>query len=334
MNEKFVSDTNVLLEVNGINSGYHTDKGFVKVLKDLDFHVRSGEIFGIAGESGSGKSTLASTIFNSLKYPGEITSGSLKFRGMDILKISKGEARRIRGMKYSYVPQAAMNSLNPVKRIGLQFRDIMLAHDIDPDKNVENIKTILDMVKLNHSVLNNYPHELSGGMRQRVTISMALLLKPELVILDEPTTGLDVLVEYSILKDIKRIQREMGLTIIFITHDLSILFEIADRIAVMYSGEIVELGPFKRLLENSAHPYTYLLLKSIPLVGVNMESIVKIKGTPVSFSSDLSGCFFHPRCPFKSLGCDTEHPELIKIKNEDHFHRCMRYPSWKSVKYS
>ena len=320
---------NNVLEVNDISSGYNTEGGFVTVLKNLDFVVKRGEIFGIAGESGSGKSTVASTIFNTLKYPGEIVSGSIKFNGIDILNISPGQLRRLRATKFSYVPQAAMNSLNPVKRIGLQFHDIMLAHDIEPEENDQKIKSILDTVKLDHSVLNSYPHELSGGMRQRVTISMALLLNPELVILDEPTTGLDVLVEYSILKDIRRIQREMGLTIIFITHDLSILFEIADRIAIIYGGEIVEIGEYEKLLSDPAHPYTYLLLKSIPLIGIKADSIIKMKGTPINFTETNSGCLFSSRCPYVFSDCKSRHPDLIQIKGEDHKHRCIRYPDWK-----
>lgn len=320
------------LNVDGVSAGYHTKDGFVKIIENLSFDVSQGEIFGIAGESGSGKSTAAQALFASLEYPGEVTGGSITVGGSDIMTLSENKLRSMRARKYSFVPQAAMNSLNPVRKIGDQFRDVLFAHGLNPDGSEDLIREKINLVRLDDYVLDLFPHELSGGMRQRAVIAMTLLLNPEIVIFDEPTTGLDVLVEYNILLDIKRIQKTLGLTVIFITHDLSILFEIADRVSIMYGGEIVESGPVSELLENSAHPYTYLLIKSIPRIGVDRSGISKIPGNTLDYGSEVSGCKFAERCPFRADECVSAHPGLMPAgDNGGHLQRCLKYPEWKEV---
>ena len=221
-----------------------------------------------------------------------------------------------------------MNALNPVKRIRYQFYDLMIAHGLQPETNDDMIVSTINMVRLKDTVLDSFPHELSGGMRQRVVIAMSLLFKPDLVILDEPTTGLDVLVEHDILKDLKAIQRQRSLTMIFITHDLSILYEIADEIAMMYAGEIVELGTRDDMLSDPQHPYNFLLLKNIPRIGSKRVPGLRLLGNPSNYREGFAGCQFSTRCPFSQTLCEENHPDLVS-DDGSHFRRCIRYPAWR-----
>ncbi len=316
------------MEINHINAGYESESGYIPVLKDVNFSVNKDLILGIAGESGSGKSTLAAVLYNSFKYPGTIKSGEVIFEGKNILKLKQNELRKLRGTEISFIPQAAMNALNPVKKIRLQFYDMMIAHNIDESEFDRKISSSMELVRLNENILNNFPHELSGGMRQRVVIAMSLLLNPKFIILDEPTTGLDVMVEHDILLDIKNIQRTLGLTIIFISHDLPVLFGISDTIIMMYAGEIVEAGMYSDLLNTPAHPYTYQLLKSIPLIGSKIDSSMIMKGSAIDFNHIPNGCYFNPRCNFAVPECSGVHPELKQSDGSGHFYRCTRYPGW------
>ncbi len=319
-----------LIEIRNLTVGYHSETGFSKIISNLNLCVNEGIILGIPGESGSGKSTLAQAIYNSLKYPGEIVSGAVIFNGNDMLRMEKQELQKIRGTEISFIPQAAMNALNPVKRIRYQFYDFCIAHGI-PLKEVDSrIGETLKMVRLDEKVLDSFPHELSGGMKQRVVIAISLLLDPKLVILDEPTTGLDVLVEHEILKDLRSIQKSRNFTMIFITHDLSILYEISDRIAMMYAGEIVEIGTRDEMLNDPRHPYNFLLLKNVPRIGQKGISKLRLIGNPGNYNEEYPGCQFYTRCPFSNLNCSKTHPELFS-SSDDHEYRCIRYPEWKSL---
>ena len=322
------NDYDKIMEINHINAGYESENGYIPILKDVNFSVDKDLILGIAGESGSGKSTLAAVMYNSFKYPGSIKSGEVIFDGKNILKMKPNELRKLRGTEISFIPQAAMNALNPVKKIRLQFYDMMIAHNIKESEFDSKISSSMELVRLKENVLDNFPHELSGGMRQRVVIAMSLLLNPKFIILDEPTTGLDVMVEHDILLDIKKIQRTLGLTIIFISHDLPVLFGISDTIIMMYAGEIVEAGIYSDLLKTPAHPYTYQLLKSVPLIGSKIDRSMIMKGSAIDFNHIPKGCYFYPRCNFAVPNCSGIHPELKQADRTDHLYRCTRYPEW------
>jgi len=305
----------------------------VRVLRDLNLDLLSNAITGIAGESGSGKTTLANTVLNILPLAATVESGSVTFQGKDLLKLDYDGLRSIRGKLISYVPQSAMNSLNPVRRIKDDFFDIMKAHGIDPDSNLGSIYGTLELVDLDRSILGSYPHELSGGMRQRAIIAISLVLSPELIIVDEPTTGLDVIVQHDILKALKGARKAKSLSIVFITHDLPLLYQLADYIVVLYGGVVLEYGTYEKLLNDADHPYSYLLLKSVPSLVKRTKKLVTIPGDPVSFRDYPNGCPFAPRCPFALEMCSERLPPATytdsSVDGSPFFFRCFRSPEWK-----
>lgn len=311
-------------EVKNLVSGYVNERGYVKVLRNLSFTVKEGEILGVSGESGSGKTTLLFSLFKALSLPGYIKGGSVEIDGENIFEMDEEKLRRIRGEIISFVPQGSQNSLNPVKKIIGQFKDIIESHE--RSMGMDEIINVLNIVHLDESVLDRYPHEISGGMKQRVIIAMALLYSPKLIIMDEPTTGLDVLVQYEILKTIKEIQSRLSLSMIFVTHDIALLFQIADRVMVLYGGEIMEIGPYNKLLTNPKHPYTKLLLDSIPTMMLSIDKLNPVPGEPISFQNRPPGCVFSTRCPFVREECKVKHPDEYVI--EDATFRCDRYPAW------
>jgi len=310
-----------ILSVRNVSAGYYTDKGTVHVLKNLNADFPEDSFIGITGESGSGKSTLGYVLYNFIISPMVLFSGEVQFAGRDLMGMDEEEIRKIRGKDYSFVPQAAMNSLNPVKNIGYQFNMVLSEHDIPEDSQEDIVKEVLALVRLDHRVLSMFPHELSGGMRQRVVIAMAIMLKPRLIILDEPTTGLDVIVQHELLRDIKELQNKLQLTVIMITHDVAAIFQISDIVYVMYAGYFVEYGNYKYMLEKSRHPYTYLLLKSVPSLASG-EELVTIPGSPPDLASNFGGCPFYDRCPFAITQCTYSVPEMIE--SEDGGFRCIR----------
>ncbi len=307
-----------LLELRQLTVEY----GSARAVDGVDLTIHGGEILGLAGESGCGKTTVANAVMQILRPPGRIAGGSILFEGEDLVGRSAEELRRFRWRNVSMVFQSAMNALNPVMRVGDQFVDAMRAHErIDRRRALTRAAELLDLVGIDRSRVRSYPHELSGGMRQRVIIAIALSLKPELIIMDEPTTALDVVVQREILQQVEALKRDFGFAVVFITHDLSLLLEFADRIAIMYAGEIVETAPAERLAANPQHPYTQGLLGSFPPLTGPLTRLSGIPGTPPDLRNPPSGCRFHPRCPHCSrdqsdlyLRQTTERPVLREVE--------------------
>ncbi len=310
-----------ILSVTDVSAGYYTDKGTVHVLKKLNADFPENSFIGITGESGSGKSTLGYVLFNYIVSPMALFSGEVRFEGKSLMSMDEENLRKIRGKDYSFVPQAAMNSLNPVKNIEFQFNMVLRAHDVPESERHDIILEVLQLVRLDDRILTMFPHELSGGMRQRVVIAMAIMLKPRLIILDEPTTGLDVIVQHELLRDIKELQTKLHMTVIMITHDVAAIFQVSDIVYVMYAGYFVEYGRYDNMLRRSRHPYTSLLLRSVPSLTTG-EDLVTIPGSPPDLTSEFLGCPFYDRCPFRIDQCTYSVPEMRK--DEEGGFRCIR----------
>ncbi|NUO59778.1 MAG: ABC transporter ATP-binding protein [Hamadaea sp.] len=294
----------------------------VRAVRQVSFDLARGEVLGIAGESGCGKSTLAYAITRLLRPPARLTGGSITFTGpgedpVDVLALEGDALRAFRWRRIAMVFQSAMNSLNPVLTVRKQLADVFATHEPDlPRKAVdERCEELLDLVGIDRARLSAYPHELSGGMRQRVTIAMALALRPDVIVMDEPTTALDVVVQRDILDEIDRLRELFGFAVVFITHDLSLLLEISDRLAVMYAGRFVETGTSREILENPHHPYTQGLLRSFPSLRGDREALRGIPGTPPDLARLTGGCPFAPRCPHAFEPCSTE-PELVAVRGQ------------------
>jgi peptide/nickel transport system ATP-binding protein len=292
-----------LLELRGLSVDY----GRARAVDAIDLAVHEGEIVGLAGESGCGKTTVANAVMQILRPPGRIAGGEIVFRGENLVGKPEEELRRFRWRNVSMVFQSAMNALNPVMRVGDQFVDAMRAHErIDRRSALAQAEELLEVVGIDRRRVRAFPHELSGGMRQRVIIAIALALKPELIVLDEPTTALDVVVQREIMQQVDALKRDFGFAVLFITHDLSLLLEFADRIAIMYAGEIVESAPAGEIGTDPQHPYTQGLLGSFPPLTGPLERLTGIPGAPPDLRNPPSGCRFHPRCPH----CTTDTPDL------------------------
>jgi peptide/nickel transport system ATP-binding protein len=313
-----------LLDVRGLRVVYLTVRGPVKAVDGVSFSIKPGDVVGLAGESGSGKSTIAHAILRILHPPALITSGKALFAGRDILEMNDAELEQFRWSNISIVFQSAMNALNPVMRIREQLMDVMLQHGLSKTEATERAINLFDLVGIEPQRLDAYPHQLSGGMRQRVVIAIALALNPPMLIMDEPTTALDVVVQKDILQQIVTLKEKLGFSILFITHDLSLLVEFSTYIAIMYAGEIVEKAPARELFDNPLHPYTLGLMNSFPSISGEKHKLTGIPGSPPDLVTPPSGCRFHPRCPKVMVVCSVTTP-VTKTISADHSVACHLY---------
>jgi peptide/nickel transport system ATP-binding protein len=303
-----------LLEVSDLSVDYLTDAGDVRAVDRVSFAVDTGEFLGIVGESGCGKSTLLFGIGQLLSPPGEVAGGKVIFHGRDMVGLRGDELRNMRWRDYSVVMQSAMNALNPMKSVGAQFKDTLQAHDtLSPQEISERSAEVLGLVGIDAAHLNSYPHQLSGGMRQRAMIAMALLFTPQLVMMDEPTSALDVVAQRSLMSKIRELQQTLGFAVIFVTHDMSIVSRYSDRVMVMYAGQIAESAPTEDIFEHPLHPYTRGLMDAFPSVTGPRRALLGIPGSPPDLSRPLRGCRFNPRCPQVMPVCLSDQPELYSV---------------------
>jgi peptide/nickel transport system ATP-binding protein len=321
-----------ILSVHDLQVEYRTRAGAAQAVRGVSFDVRAGESVALIGESGSGKSTMGLALLGLLVRSARIAGGSAKFRTktgetLDLFALSKDQLRRFRWEECAMVFQSALNALNPVLRVQDHFKDTDRAHgQRNETKTRERAAELLRMVQLDpERVLAAFPHELSGGMRQRVSIALGLLLEPQLIILDEPTTALDILTQRMIIDVIRALRQRLQFTMLFISHDLSLAAELADRVATMYAGKIVEIGPVRDVFYATKHPYTVGLLNAVPpIAGESFTPLTAIPGSPPSLLDIPSGCAFHPRCPYATDECTTQMPPLERV-GPDHFVACFHH---------
>jgi peptide/nickel transport system ATP-binding protein len=315
-----------LLEVNKLNIRYQTQDGEVHAVADVSFKVFPNEVFGIAGESGCGKSTLIKGIMRLLPVNAKMDASSIKYKDQEIDSMREKNFREeVLWKQISLVPQSAMNSLNPVYRVGEQIVEAIQAHTSQGIKEArERVAELFDVVGLQSEFMDSFPHEFSGGMRQRAMIAMALALDPGLIVMDEPTTGLDVLVQERILRRILEIRKQIKSSIILITHDIAVIAEMSDRIAVMYGGRIMEQAKSLDLFESPCHPYTLGLKNAFPSIKHLDQELISIPGSPPSLLGLQAGCPFEARCPFSSDRCKKDIPEVV-VKEKFHEVSCFRH---------
>jgi len=313
-----------LLTVKDLKLYYRIRRGPLKAVDGVSFSLSQGETLAIVGESGAGKSTVALAIMRILPKNVHTLSGAILFDGRDLLKLSERELREVRWSQISMVFQGAMEALNPVMKVGDQVAEPLIVHKgYARDEAEEEVREVLRLVGLPEQTAERYPHELSGGMKQRAVIAMALILRPRLVILDEPTSALDVITQANLMNLLKKLKWSLKLSYIFITHDLPLASELADRIAVMYAGKIVEVGTAEQVLLSPKHPYAEKLISSVPLL--RRERLPDyIPGEPPDLVAPPSGCRFHPRCPHATEECRAREPRLVEVE-EGHKVACLLY---------
>jgi peptide/nickel transport system ATP-binding protein len=302
------------LHVKNLKTYYFTNGGIIKAVDDVSFDIEKGTILGLVGESGCGKSTVALSVMRLVPIPGKIVSGEITLNSDDILTKSYDDLLAIRWKIISMVFQGSLSSLNPLFRVQDQIAEAISAHEsVKPQEAIERTRNLLRMVGIDPSRGSSYPHEMSGGMKQRVLIAMALACQPEFVIADEPTTALDVNVQAQVLSLLKTLQEKMHLTMLYISHDLPVIAEFCDAVAVMYAGKLVEYAPSKIFFKEPQHPYSVGLLKAFPRIDGKLEEIVSIPGTPPALIAPPVGCRFHPRCSYIMDICRREEPALTEI---------------------
>ncbi|MFD9701649.1 ABC transporter ATP-binding protein [Lentzea sp. NPDC059081] len=312
-----------ILEVRGLTVDYGVGPGSVRAVRDVDLTLHRGEVLGLAGESGSGKSTLAYGMTRLLPPPGVVAGGEVLYhlddgKSVDLLRIRDADLRRLRWSEIAIVFQGAINSLNPVQRISTQLVDVVKAHSprTSSRARLDRAHELLELVGIAADRVHSYPHQLSGGMRQRVMIAMALALEPRVVIMDEPTTALDVVVQRQILRTLVGLRERLGFSVVFITHDLSLLVEFSDRIAIMYAGQVVEEAVSADLYRSPLHPYSDGLLRSFPSLKGEKRELAGIPGSPPDLRAMPTGCAFHPRCPRAMEVCGERTPVLGQSRDD------------------
>lgn len=303
-----------LLGINGLKTYYFTRDGVIRAVDNVSFMMNRGEILGLVGESGSGKSSLGLSIIRLVPSPGRIVGGKIFFQGVDLLKLPEKELRRIRGRRIGMIFQDPLTSLDPLRRIGDQMVETISVHmSIEKRDAKEMALRALERVGITADRFDDYPHQLSGGMRQRVMIAMATILNPDLLIADEPTTALDVIVQSRIMDLLADLKKNMGMAILLITHDLALVIERSDRVAVMYAGELCEISPSEKVSQDPLHPYTQLLLESIPDIERPRKELRYISGSPPDMRNPPSGCRFWPRCPKALDVCKKISPRQLEL---------------------
>src|SRR5215472_6003967 len=303
-----------MLEVSGLTVDYILDQGNVRAVDDVSFTVGRGEFLGIVGESGCGKSTLLFAVAQLLAPPAAVAAGTVTFEGTNLVGLTDDQLSAMRWRDMSVVMQSAMNALNPVTSIGAQFKDAMRAHGKFTGEEIAvRSAEVLKMVGIDPVHLRSYPHQLSGGMRQRSMIAMAMLFTPDLIIMDEPTSALDVVAQRSLMVQIKELQEQFGFAIIFVTHDMSLVSHFSDRLMVMYAGQVAELGATRDVFDSPLHPYTTGLMEAFPSIRGPRVPLTGIPGSPPNLANIPPGCRFAPRCPKVMARCETTPPDLYQV---------------------
>lgn len=314
--EAAASDRAPLLEVDGLSMHYRTGAGWVSAVDGVSFALHRGEALGLVGESGCGKTSVAMSLLRLLPENAEFRGGSVRLNGTDLLDLTEDEMRTRRWYDIAMVFQGAMNAWNPVYTVYEQIREAMVTHfagELAEEQIRERVGELFDLVGLNRAMVDRYPHEFSGGMRQRAVIAMALSCDPQVIIADEPTTALDVIVQDQILQELKQVQTALGMSIIYISHDIAVIAEVTEVMGVMYAGRLVELGPTAEVFSRPRHPYTYLLLESTPSVTGPRRVLAPLEGEPPNLVDPPTGCRFHPRCPYADQRCREENPTMEVI---------------------
>jgi peptide/nickel transport system ATP-binding protein len=307
-----------ILEVKNLKTYFYTRKGIIKAVDNVNFELEKGETLGLAGESGCGKTTTCLSIMQMIQSPGETIEGKILFKSEDLLKMNKKTIQKIRGKKISMIFQGAMNALNPLHRVGNQIHEVIKIHEphVSEEEGWERVLDVLSRVGIDPSRTKDYPHQLSGGMQQRALIALSLVSNPDIIMADEPVTALDVIVQSQVLKEMKSLQGQLGLSLIMITHDLSVIAEICDSLAVMYAGQIVEYGKLRNLFKEPRHPYTEALLNSFPSITGVKKELMEIPGAPPDLLNPPTGCRFHPRCMKVMDICRSEDPKIVSTNDK------------------
>jgi peptide/nickel transport system ATP-binding protein len=305
------------LEVHSLSVQYIKREANIRAVDDVTLSVQKGETLGIVGESGCGKSTLGLALIRLVPYPGLIVGGRINLDGSDLRSLTENDMRKIRGKRIGFIFQDPMTSLNPVKKISDHFLEMIRTHEKDVDKKeaLDRASKMLETLGILPERISDYPHLFSGGMRQRVMIGLALALNPEFVIADEPTTALDVIVEAQILELLKHLKETLNITLMLITHNIGIIAQTAERVAVMYAGRLAEVSPTLSIFAEPLHPYTQALLRAVPNVAKSGRILSSIPGSPPDLSSPPPGCLYNPRCPHVFDRCRREMPQLIDVGN-------------------